>query len=243
MYERNVLKKIDLIVAGSEDAKKVIIRKGFDKDKVVVFPATGIETALFRKDKKNICNKLKIEKNSTCLFLGRLEEEKGIRYILKAKEILDKKNKTYAYLFVGSGALSEELNALSKSDKSIKLIEWIDYYKLPKLYNSAKIFLYPSIPTRLWEEQFGYSIAEAMSCGLPAISTDMSGPREIIRNMEDGFIIPSRDAKELADKIEILMKNKVIYSKFSGNAIKNIRRFDNSIIAEKIYSEIMNLIK
>jgi glycosyltransferase involved in cell wall biosynthesis len=237
-YEKFVIKNMRSIVAGSDDAKKLLVRKGYDPEKIYVLPEVGIDMNFFRPEKRNLCKKLNIKKELTCLFMGRLEHEKGLEYILEAKNILDKKSRQYYYLFVGDGSLFKKLEHIALSDKKIRLLKWTRYEDLPHIYNSTAIFLYPSIPTPLWEEQFGYSIVEAMACGLPTVSTDMTGPREIIKDKIDGFIIPPKDAKILSEKIDQLMSNKKLYQRFSADARNNILRFDNEKIT-RIFRNIL----
>ncbi|MBW2981179.1 glycosyltransferase family 4 protein [Candidatus Woesearchaeota archaeon] len=234
IFEKFVLNNIGRFVAGSKDAKKVLIKKGVLQGKITVLPQTGIDTKLFKAFGKRPCNE-------TCLFIGRLEDEKGIEYILAAKRMLGEKGKKYNYLFVGSGKWLGTLQRLSRKDSGVRVIKWVDYLNLPKIYNSASVFLYPSVPTKLWEEQFGYAMAEAMSCGLPVIASDMSGPREIIKDKIDGFIIKPKYAKELSEKIEYLIENERKLKEFSKRAMRNIKRFDNKEIAKKLLQEIKKL--
>ena len=241
LYEKFVLRNTDRILVGSRDAKKILITKKYPSKKIHIMPETGIDTSFFKKQQKNLCKKLKIQKEKTCLFVGRLEYEKGMQYILDAKKMLDKKSKRYNYLFVGTGKWFNKLKELSKTDSKIRLLPWVGYQELPKIYNSATLFLYPSIPTKFWEEQFGFSIVEAMACGLPVIASDMAGPREIIKNNVDGRIIKSENAIELSDKVELLMENKKMRKKFSENAIKNVKRFDNKKITEKLKHIVYDL--
>ena len=192
LYEKFILKNMSLIIAGSKKSKEVLVKKGYPESRIDVFPHIGVDINFFRKMKKNMCKKLKIKKNKTILFAGRLEKEKGIDTIFKAKEILEKAGKKYYYFFVGRGTLLDWIKSISEKDKMTKVLQWVEYKKLPEVYNSAEIFVYPSEKTELWEEQFGYSILEAMACGLPVIASKAPGPCEIINNGKDGFLVNKR---------------------------------------------------
>ena len=241
IYEKFTHKNMAKIIAGSKDAIDLIAKKGYPRKNTAIIPLTGVDTSFFKPSNTNLCNELNIKKEKTCLFIGRLEEEKGIQYILDAKAILDKKGKKYIFLFIGDGKIYNILNDIAKIDKNVKIKKWVEYNDLSKAYNSGKVFLYPSVPQKFWEEQFGYSMLEAKACGIPVIASDMSGPREIIKDKEDGFIIPSKNAKELAEKVEYLMENKKIYNEFSKKSIKNAKRFDNKIIAQNLYKKLLSL--
>ena len=88
-------------------------------------------------------------------------------------------------------------------------------------------------------ESFGLSIGEALVLGLPAISFDvLSGPRDIIINNFNGFLIPNNDILEYKKKIELLIKDNNLREQFSKNAPKILDKFSPT----KIFSNWENLI-
>lgn len=75
-------------------------------------------------------------------------------------------------------------------------------------------------------EGFGMVIAEAMACGLPAVAFDCNyGPRNIIRNGEDGLLAKNGDIQDLADKVCSLIENEELRIRMGRNAYKNILRY------------------
>jgi glycosyltransferase involved in cell wall biosynthesis len=93
---------------------------------------------------------------------------------------------------------------------------------VPVLINKSRIFLYPSR-----QEPFGLSIVEAMACGVPVITTDVFGPREIVRNNHDGVAVPPDDVKALVEAVERLLMDNELRDQLTRNALKSVKeRFD-----------------
>lgn len=92
-------------------------------------------------------------------------------------------------------------------------------------------------------EGFGMVLIEAMACGLPCISFDCpSGPRDIIQDGQDGFLIENGDKKSFQQKLEALMSNAELRKTMGARASKNVMRFSaNNIVAQwdKLFRDLM----
>lgn len=172
--------------------------------------------------------KTRDNKKVKTLFVGRLIREKGILDILKLAE--DFKN--VDFVFVGKGDLAEKVINCGLSN--VKYRGFIsDSKELARVYRETDIFISNSYATNKWEELFGISTIEAMASGLAIIATDCVGPREIIKNGENGFLIKQRDYGELRKRFNELIKNKNLRKKLGDNARKSVGKYDIKIIAEK----------
>lgn len=77
------------------------------------------------------------------------------------------------------------------------------------------------------------NIMEAMACGIPVVAADNRGHRSLIKNGEDGFIVEPNDFKTMAEKINLLLSDNVLYSRISEKAAENVRRFSQeSVVAQ-----------
>jgi len=173
--------------------------------------------------------KSKENKKLNVLFVGRLIEEKGVLDILK----LAVKFKDVKFTFVGRGELSREIEK-SRLDN----VEYMGFVKdkseLSKIYREADIFISNSYATKKWEELFGMVIIEAMASGLAIISTDCVGPKEIIEDGDNGFLIKQKDYVALDRKLEELINNKALRKRFGDNARKKAEReYDINVISDK----------
>jgi glycosyltransferase involved in cell wall biosynthesis len=135
-----------------------------------------------------------------------------------------------------------ELHIYGEGDENLKfkLQKLINTLKLPNIFfkgatnkldlkmKNASIFALTSET-----ECFPMVLLESLSCGLPVISYDCpNGPRNIITNNKDGILIKSDNIKCFAKELENMIKNFELRKEMSRNAIKNVRRFDESIVME-----------
>ncbi len=87
-------------------------------------------------------------------------------------------------------------------------VPWLDREPLKELYNASDIFLYPSIPYAGWEEQFGYSLAEAASMELPVIATESGSISDIVLGGKTGILIKPDDIQALKGAMAKLADDK-----------------------------------
>lgn len=167
----------------------------------------------------NISKKILKSENSfrsikNILFVGHLIKRKNILSLIKA--FIKIKDNNIRLTVVGSGKLEKLCKELSKNDFRIKFLKKIDNNLLPIIYQKHDLLILPSI-----EETFGVVMIEAASQGCQIASTISGGPEEIIKTINNGFLI---NGKETDDIYKFL--NQVIntnYDRFSliKNVLKN----------------------
>lgn len=83
-------------------------------------------------------------------------------------------------------------------------------------------------------ESFGMTLVEAMRCGLPVVSTDCPvGPREILRDGEDGFLVPNGDVEGIAWGLRRLMADDELRRAMGAAALRNATRYDPAAVADR----------
>jgi glycosyltransferase involved in cell wall biosynthesis len=147
------------------------------------------------------------DRSCKLLFLSNIVVEKGVFILLEACKLLKGKNLVFECNFVGDWSTIKEnmFNQLVlENGLSNCVFAHGKKYNEDKLffYRSSDIFVLPSI-----NECFPLVLLEAMQFNLPVISTDEGGIADIIVDGETGFIVAKKDAGELADKLELLIKN------------------------------------
>jgi glycosyltransferase involved in cell wall biosynthesis len=83
-------------------------------------------------------------------------------------------------------------------------------------------------------ESFGMTLVEAMRCGLPVVSTDCPvGPREILRDGEDGFLVPNGEVEGIAWGLRRLMADDPLRRAMGAAALRNATRYDPAAVADR----------
>ena len=210
----NKLKKLDKFVVLTEDDKL----NWKDLKNVVVIP-----------NPLEIKNNISLLENKEIVAVGRYSYEKGFDLLIQAWKIVNEQHKDWILNIYGSGN-KEYLAPLIKEEDLISSVIPHDPSKnIFDIYLQNSIFVCSS---RF--EGFGMVIAEAMSCGLPAISFDCYyGPRNIISNGIDGLLVTNGDIVGLANSIIELIENKNKRKNMGEAARKNIKRFEINIICQK----------
>ena len=178
------------------------IFKSYKGPKAVI--PNGTDLGEFRKApkiKKYLDGKINI------LFLGRIEERKGLIYLLKAYKILERKFPNLRLIIVGEGPLKGDLEKWVKINKLTNVIfeGKVPEEKVAVYYKSCDIFCSPAI----FGESFGIVLIEAMASGRPVVAFANEGYKEVLKKGKGKrFLVKPRDYKTLAQKLEVLIKNK-----------------------------------
>jgi len=72
-------------------------------------------------------------------------------------------------------------------------------------------------------EPFGLTLIEAASCGVPIVATDDGGPRDIIKNCQNGILVDVSDPENISKAINKILDNKKLWNQYSENGMKNVR--------------------
>ncbi len=157
------------------------------------------------------------------LFVGRIEERKGLIHLLKAFKILNKKFSNLRLIIVGDGPLEDECKSYVKKNKLKEVIfEGRVTGSIAPYYRTADIFISPA----LYRESFGLVLLEAIACGAPVVAFANQGYRELLKNKSSGrFLSKPRDYRGLAQKIEKLVRNPSLREKVSKKGIQEVKQY------------------
>ena len=128
-------------------------------------------------------------------------------------------------LIVGGGSLAKKLKQLAKNlrieDKIIFTGE-VAYREVPKYHNMLDITVFMS-----HSESFGVSVIEASSCMNPVIVSNVGGLPEIVEDGVTGFVVPSKDIKEVANVLEKLILDKDLRKTLGEAGRKRVEKLYN----------------
>lgn len=180
-------------MAASSFTAKTLMEHGVPAAGIHIIPY-GVNVQDFPpKEKYNKTEKLKV------IFVGSFNQRKGLAYLLEAIRKID--SKEIELILVGRGIIDKELLA-SYSDILNDIRINVSHAKLLASFYEADVFVLPSIA-----EGFAQVLLEAMSCGLPIITTENTAGPDIITNGKEGFIIPIRDVAALVQKLSLFITN------------------------------------
>lgn len=130
-------------------------------------------------------------------FLGRLDEEKGVRTLAAAAARLPE---DVTFRFVGDGDLRAELQERLSTEVENGRVEftgWIDHDDVPEQLNDLRMLVLPSQPT----EGLPTVTLEALACGTPVYATPVSGIPDVVREGETGWLMTETDPERIAGRI------------------------------------------
>jgi alpha-maltose-1-phosphate synthase len=249
--EKTALEMADAIIAVSSETKRDIERLFEVNPNRVRVIHNGIDLEEYRKvDSTDALKRHGINPDRPyLLFVGRIARQKGIVYLVRAIQFMDP---GFQIVLCAGAPDTPEIaiemqkaieQAKAKRSDIIWIEEMVDRSAVIELYSHAAVFCCPSI-----YEPFGIINLEAMACGTAVVASAVGGIKEVVVDGETGFLVPLEQMKEtpfepidpekfsrdLAGKINQLMKNRQLREKFGKAGRKRVEeKFSWSAIAQK----------
>lgn len=236
--KKHVLKNAKTITVVSTAIKDEIHKK-ISKDLTIEVISMGVDTKLFHPDKYDASIKKKYAIDGPfLLFVGRLAEKKGVRYLIEAMPDVLKTFPKTKLLIIGEGTLYHELESLAHQlniSKNIIFSGPIPNKELPKYYATANIFIGPSITTKDGDtEGLGLTFIEASLSESVPIGSDVGGISDVIKNAKTGFLVKEKNHLQISDVIIKLLKNTTLMKELQQNARDYcLKTFDWGIVQKK----------
>ena len=236
-YSQNKANKV--LFQNSEDLKFFVHKKLINETKCRVINGSGSDIDYFSPSNRSNTNK-----NFQFLFMGRLLYDKGIGEYVEAVKILKNKYSNVDFNILGPFAFSNSSSVKYKdfnnwlSSKTINYLGQTDDVR--EILKNTDCVVLPS-----YREGMSKALIESSCMGIPIVTTDVPGCRDVIENNVTGFLCEVKNSIDLADKMEKMLnlKNeKLIKMKLKARE-RAVRLFDDKLIIKVYEEEVTSIVK
>jgi len=172
--------------------------------------------------------------NYNILMAGYHTWKKGFIYMIKAMPKILKEFPGAELHIIGDGPQRKSLESLAKGmrlERNVIFHGFVPHSKVYGFMRLSRVLVLPSL-----SEAFGHVLTEAMAVGRPVVATTIAGPREIVDEEVDGFLVPPADSDALADAVIKLFSNYELTVKMGLNARRKMElKFDWVKVAKRYY--------
>ena len=215
------------VLVQNPDDRSVALKLGVPPEKIALISGSGVDI--------DVLSPLPEPAGAfTVGFVGRLLDDKGVRTLVRAHDILRERGLTVRTLLAGEpdpsnpASIPESVLAGWRSRPNLTLLGHVDDVR--HVWAQAHVGILPSR-----REGLPKSLLEAAACGRALIATDVPGCREIARRGVNALLVPADDPLALAEAIETLMKDRDLRTRF-GQASRQlvVDEFSSSRIGREI---------
>ena len=234
-----IYRHVDAIVVYGAHVKRYLTGLGITPEKIFI-AAHAMDNSMYngvvpQEQKAALRANMKVGSDRVIMYLGRLEEVKGLEYLLKAFASLDADQAML--VIVGDGSLRERLIALSSELGIAKHTRFVGYASPEEAlgyYAIADLLVLPSVTTPTGKETWGLVVNEAMNQGLPVVATDAVGAAAggLVQSGVNGFVVPERDSEALARAIDRILSDDKLREQMSANARRIVAGWNNERMVE-----------
>ena len=197
----SIVRRCDKFMVTSEFIRKEWYHPRYDGKYQVIYPPFNIH-----KYHEVMSSPLTVEerKGPTIGFVGRLSEEKGIQWLLKAMVKIKQDISDVRLLIVGTGPMEKELRELRDSLELNAQVEFVGYRQnVFEVLRQLDVFV---IPSR--SEGCPIVVLEAMAMGLPVVASHVGGNPELVHDGETGYLVPYDNLEKMANVVVNLLKDR-----------------------------------
>lgn len=227
--------KNKVIFENNDDLKYFLKLNAINKRDSCVIRGAGV------KVKKRLSNKKIKRKKPVITLLARMLKDKGIYEFIAAVKKLKEKNIKATFILAGDVDIknpsSININHLRKWNQAniVNWLGWVD--NVDKLLQKTDILCLPS-----YREGLPKALLEGAALGLPIVTTNAVGCRDVVKHGINGYLVPIKDSENLSKALEKLIKNKEIREKMGKESLRIVKEnFESSIIIDqtlKIYKDM-----
>jgi glycosyltransferase involved in cell wall biosynthesis len=232
----------DINIVLSDFLFKLLQSYGIESKKTIQMQ-NFVDTRQFYPINSELREKLRFkfgfEKNEFVIcFVGRFIESKGVKILLDAFREIEDKYQDIKLTMTGYGPMNNYIKTFIKENSlnSIRIIGHLEYSEMNIPYHLSDAFIIASIGI----EGSPMSVFESMSCGLPVISTEAGGLKDLLRDSDYTIKIKSSSVRDIIDAILKLYKDRELCQRLSLNAQKCVKE---KYSIDNYYNKLINIYK
>lgn len=237
-YGRPVLaryfRRLHGLICVSEPAREFISRY-FEGDFRIV--PNGIDTARFRPDQA-LVPELRSAGMATILFVGRMEQRKGLPTLLDAYGRLRRRRSDVRLVVVGDGPMRWAYERRCEADgvPDVAFLGHVSGQLLPRIYASSDIFCAPATGG----ESFGIVLLEAMASGVPVVASAIPGFSQVVAAGSEGLLVPPREPEAWTQALDELAADRAARRRMGASGLAKAQGFDWRVVVDgilEVYAE------
>jgi glycosyltransferase involved in cell wall biosynthesis len=216
----------DAVIVYGEHVKRYLVSEGVKAERVFVAPHSVDNSFYGRRvtsdEQCELRQNLGISsRQKVVLFLGRLEEVKGVEYLIRAFAAAPSDDAVL--VIAGEGSQRAELEAMVRDKELADRVLFAGYVPIDRavtFQSIAHVCVLPSISTPVVKELWGLVVNEAFNQGVPVVATDAVGAAAggLLQDGVNGFVIPERNADRLSHAIAEILDDKELRGRLGANA-------------------------
>jgi glycosyltransferase involved in cell wall biosynthesis len=238
IFEERMLERANKIIAVSDFTRRELAQYYKVKTAKIRVIHNGVDTHKFQPatDKRKAKEEVGLNpEDIAILSVGRLYARKGLFTLIESMPAVVKRFKNAKFVISGKGQSNELKKLVAHAEKlgvrnSIVFTGYFPDKKLPRLYQAADVFAFST-----FYENLPFAVLEALSTGLPVVTTSVGGIPEMITSGKNGFLVQPSNAKELSDKMLHCLEHPADAAEMGASARQVIlERFDWRLIVQKV---------
>ena len=232
---RHIYRHADAVVVYGEHVKRYLVGEGVAAERIFVAPHAVDNDAYGRTvppgEQAELRRALGLEaEQKVVLYLGRLEEAKGLSYLIDAFASLE--DAGAVLVLAGDGAAGEALREQARRRGIASRVRFPGYVppeQAVAYYALAWVFVLPSVTTPVFKEPWGLVVNEAFNQGLPVIATDAVGAAAggLVADGLSGLVVPERDTTTLAAALQRVLADRALRDRLGARAREAVAAWDN----------------
>lgn len=237
---RKVYENLNVVTTPTQTAANLIKKTGFSGE---VYPVScGINLERFSPSKKDktIKKRYNLPEIPLILFLGRIDKEKNVDFVLRAISKLPESFQLH-FAIAGSGAEKKKLEEMVKEmqlQNRVSFLGFVPDEDVPVLFASSDCFINAGVA-----ELQCIAMMEAMASGLPVLGVDAVALPELVHHEENGYLFSMEDSGKLTEKIIKMLSDKNMMQKMGKKSLEIIQQHDINKVMERyefLYEKIIN---